>query len=239
MPVLSHTHILFISLGVIAFHWSLDQTCDSLNTHNVFLMGSKRAEVEKSWGAIRFNNPRGPSFDDNDFPFNFYVHRASATDNSAAPNGCDSIMVLVPCCTLQRDASLSILSREDSIAGYEEQFDDAFITKVREVVLHRLERLDGLQNINDHIIDEIVDTPATYADYYNLAAGTPFALSHGFGQLSLTRPSHQSKKFENVLFTGASTKPGNGVPLVLLGARQVAQKAVKKLQTKAEESFLK
>ena len=171
-------------------------------------MGSSREKVEKSWGAIRVNDPKAPSFDDYEYPFNFYVHRASAVDASAAPEGCDSIMVLVPCCTLKRDTSLSTLSREDSISGYKEQFGEALISRVRKTVLHRLEKLDGLQGMGEHIVDEVVDTPATYADDYNLAAGTPFALSHGFGQLSLTRPAHQSKDLDNVLFTGAGTRPG-------------------------------
>ncbi len=171
-------------------------------------MGADREKAEKSWGAVRINDLKAPSFDNNGFPFNFYVHRASASDASAAPDGCDAIMVLVPCCTLQRDSSLSTLSREDAILGYKEQFGEDLISKVRRTVLHRLERLDGLQGIGIHIIDEVVDTPATYADDYNLAAGTPFALSHGFGQLSLTRPAHQSRELDNVLFTGASTRPG-------------------------------
>jgi len=222
------------SSGVIAFHWSLDQRYDCLNTHNVFLMGTDRDKIEKSWGAIRINDLTAPSFDDNEFPFNFYVHRASASDASAAPDGCDAIMILVPCCTLQRDPSLSTLSRQDSILAYKEQFGDDLISKVRRTVLHRLERLEGLQGMGTHIIDEVVDTPATYADDFNLAAGTPFALSHGFGQLSLTRPPHQSRELDNVLFTGASTRPGNGVPLVLLGAKQVARKAVDKLVRKRE-----
>ena len=219
--------------GVIAFHWSLDRRYDSLNTHNVFMMGTDRDRIEKSWRAVRTNDPRAPYFDGPDYPFNFYVHRASAVDETAAPEGCDSIMVLVPCCTLQRDDNLSTISREDSIAGYKEQFEEDFIARVKKAVLYRLGMLDGLQNMEEHIIDEIIDSPATYADYYNVGAGTPFALSHGFGQLSLTRPAHQSNVLENVLFTGASTRPGNGVPLVLLGAKQVAKKAITKLQKKS------
>ena len=75
----------------------------------------------------------------------------------------------------------------------------------------------------------MVDTPATYADQYNVAAGTPFALSHGLSQLSLTRPGSSSKDYPNVLFVGASSRPGNGVPLVLIGAKIVAEKALSKL----------
>ena len=48
--------------------------------------------------------------------------------------------------------------------------------------------------------------------------------SHGLGQLSVTRPSAESFSQENVLFVGASSRPGNGVPLVLIGAKMVSQK---------------
>lgn len=53
--------------------------------------------------------------------------------------------------------------------------------------------------------------------------------SHGFAQLSLTRPGPESTGFPNVLYCGAGTRPGNGVPLVLIGAKQVAEKAMRSL----------
>ena len=240
------------SSGVIAFYWSVNKQCTTLNTHNVFLVSSDRSEMEKSWSAIRYNDPTTSTFDnDNDgdgsndgsndgstknYPFNFYVHRASCVDESAAPKGCDSLMILVPCCTLKHDKDLAHLHRDESIKGYKKQFDDEFISKVREKVLCRLGALDGLQELDSNIVDEKVDTPATYADYYNLAAGTPFALSHGFGQLSLTRPGQQSINEDNILYVGASTRPGNGVPLVLLGAKQVAKKAMSKIIANTETS---
>jgi len=38
-----------------------------------------------------------------------------------------------------------------------------------------------------------------------------------------------SKDVENVLFVGASSRPGNGVPLVLIGAKSVAKTAMKRI----------
>jgi hypothetical protein len=37
--------------------------------------------------------------------------------------------------------------------------------------------------------------------------------SHGLGQLSLTSPAHECNTHDNVLFVGASSQPGNGVPV--------------------------
>jgi hypothetical protein len=37
--------------------------------------------------------------------------------------------------------------------------------------------------------------------------------SHGLGQLSIMRPAPECKTRKNVLFIGASSRPGNGVPV--------------------------
>lgn len=219
------------SSGVIAFHWSIDTVLEDLNTHNVFLIASSRSDAEASWRVLR------PDFrKDNEEvePCNFYVHRASKTDPTAAPSGCDALLVLVPCKTLVRNEEYAQLPREMAIALYKQQFDGEVISKAREAVLKRFAVMQSLQNLQDHIIDEVVDTPGTYADYYNVAAGTPFAMSHGFRQLSLTRPGAESWGLPNVLFVGAGSRPGNGVPLVLMGAKQVAEKALNKRKVLAK-----
>lgn len=216
------------SSGVIAFHWSIDKTLDGLNTHNVFMIANSRSEAEASWRVLR---PDASTTKNDDMePFNFYVHRASKTDPTAAPDGCDALLVLVPCNTLVRNEEYARLPREEVIELYKEQFDENVVSRAREAVLKRLAVIDSLRDMRKHIIDEVVDTPGTYADFYNVAAGTPFAMSHGFRQLSLTRPGAETSDMPNVLFVGAGSRPGNGVPLVLTGAKQVAQKALSKLR---------
>lgn len=212
------------SSGVIAFHWSVDKELSDLNTHNVFMTAENRESAQASWRVLR-NNQRT----DDTEPFNFYVHRASKTDPTAAPQGCDAILVLVPCQTLSRNPEWAKLPRAEAIERYKQQFDDDVIARVRESVLLRLAAISSLRNLERHILNEVVDTPGTYADQYNVAAGTPFALSHGLSQLSLTRPGATYKGYPNVLCVGASSRPGNGVPLVLIGAKLVAKKALSKL----------
>lgn len=142
-------------------------------------------------------------------------------------------MVLVPCPPLTRIEDYASLPRAQALELYREQFDEAYICDVREAVLRRLEVVESLKQVRFNILDEVVDTPHSFADKYNVAAGTPFALSHGLAQLSITRPGAMSSHLPNVLFCGASSRPGNGVPLVLTGARLVAQKAVSMLCSKA------
>ena len=141
--------------------------------------------MEDSWKAVRERIPikrrkdaqvqdSCNTFDNRSF--NFYVHRSTASDSTAAPENCDSIMVLVPCPSLRRNESLSLVSRDNAIQGYSSQFCDAFIRDMKEAILSRLAVLEGLEDLKQHILHEVVDTPASYADYYNLAAGAPFAL---------------------------------------------------------------
>jgi len=215
------------SSGVIAFHWSVNRPCDSLNTHNVFLCAKNGDDARRSWSILRDNTQNLTKPSD---PFNFYVHRACKTDDSAAPPGCDSLMVLVPCSSLVRKENLALLSREDALSGYSQQFNKDFVDLVRNAVFFRLSVLEGLQDLKNSILDEVVETPSTYANYYNVGAGVPFGLSHGLGQLSIARPGAESPDQDNLLFVGASSRPGNGVPLVLIGAKAVAKKAIQKLE---------
>ena len=226
------------SSGVVAFHWSIDKELNDLNTHNVFLAAAEgRSQAEQSWRILRSpkNGDKEAINNDNQRnvePFNFYVHCPTKTDPTAAPEGCDTIMVLVPCPTLERKKEYASLSREEALQNYKEQFDDTYISNLRQAVLNRFAVIESLRDLPEHIVDEVVDTPGTYADQYHVGAGTPFALSHGFGQLSLTRPgaSHRTEPSNNnILYCGASSRPGNGVPLVLIGSKLVAKKALSKL----------
>jgi phytoene desaturase (3,4-didehydrolycopene-forming) len=174
------------SSGVISFHWSVDMVLEDLNTHNVFLVAGSRSQAEASWQILRNNSGATRLIldaeelhdqdDVSDPPFNFYVHRASKTDPTAAPKGYDSIMVLVPCKILMRDMDCASLPRKDAMEQYQRQFSEQVISETREAVLKRLAAIDSLAQLREHILDEVVDTPATYADQYHLAAGTPFAL---------------------------------------------------------------
>ena len=59
-----------------------------------------------------------------------------------------------------------------------------------------------------------------------LEHGTPFSLSHRFFQTGPFRPSNLERRVKGLVFTGSSTVPGVGVPMVLvsgeLAARRVA-----------------
>jgi phytoene desaturase len=68
-----------------------------------------------------------------------------------------------------------------------------------------------------------VITPADWADQ-GMAAGTPFAAAHTFGQTGPFRPGNLHARLPNVVFTGSGTQPGVGVPMVLISGKLAASR---------------
>jgi phytoene desaturase len=67
-------------------------------------------------------------------------------------------------------------------------------------------------------------TPDDLGKRYNLAAGSAFGLSHNFWQVGYMRPANKSSAIPNVYFVGASTAPGGGVPMVIIGSRLTTER---------------
>jgi phytoene desaturase len=57
-----------------------------------------------------------------------------------------------------------------------------------------------------------------------LERGTPFSLSHRFSQTGPFRTPNIERRVPGLVFTGAGTVPGVGVPMVLLSGRLAAER---------------
>jgi phytoene desaturase len=135
-----------------------------------------------------------------------YVNVPTRTDASLAPPGCDIVYVLVPVPSLT--------------PGHDWERDrDRF----RRVVLDKLEA-SALPGLRDHIVTQHEWTPADFQTSYNLANGSAFGLSHNFRQVGYMRPANKVRDLDNVYLVGASTVPGGGIPMVVIGSRLVAER---------------
>jgi phytoene desaturase len=81
----------------------------------------------------------------------------------------------------------------------------------------------GYVGFGDGIEVREVITPADW-EAQGMAAGTPFAAAHTFGQTGPFRPSNLHPTLENVVFTGSGTQPGVGVPMVLISGKLAASR---------------
>lgn len=66
-------------------------------------------------------------------------------------------------------------------------------------------------------------TPEDWQNDLNLARGAAFGIGHQFLQSAAFRPSIQDRAFPNLYYVGASTQPGNGIPMVLISAELVSE----------------
>lgn len=134
-----------------------------------------------------------------------YIAAPSATDPTMAPKGCEALYLLVPVPNLSGSTDWS---RVSSIAE-----------SILEIVERR--RLPGLRS---HLRFYKTRTPADFLGELNLHGGAAFGLSHGLFQIGPLRPDNRHAKYGNVYFTGASTRPATGLPLVTMGAMQSVER---------------
>jgi len=189
------------SCSAIVFHWGVDKVYTELEHHSVFLNDPYKEGLEKIF--------KDKSLSDNP---SFYIHAPVRSDLSAAPENHDTLSVIVPV------AHLDPKNNQDW--GKLKQ-------KAREGVIRRLEEA-GLEDIEQHIKFEICYLPKTWETSCNVTRGSVFgSLSHSIFQMGYFRPHNQHKKYRNLYFAGGSTHPGNGVPLVLFGAKLTSERILK------------
>jgi phytoene desaturase len=191
--------------STIMFYWGVDKEYKQIAHHNVFLGGDYKASFDQI-------------FEDHTLPDvpSFYVHAPARTDKAAAPEGQETLYVLVPV------GHLDARSEQDW---------DAMVNRARETVFNRLAKEMDVTDLKEHIKFEIVYQPKVWKERFNLEKGAAFGLSHNFWQVGYLRPQNRHKKYKNLYFAGASTHPGTGLPIVLLSARLTTERILKEKGT--------
>jgi phytoene desaturase len=140
------------------------------------------------------------------------ISMPSFTDRSLAPDGGQVLSVVAPTPNLDRGSG-----------GNPELDWTALGPRYRDEILGVLEAR-GWTGITDAIEVEELATPLDWARQ-GMAAGTPFALAHTFGQTGPFRPPTLPRRGpENVVLAGSSVQPGVGVPMVLISGRLAAER---------------
>ncbi len=131
------------------------------------------------------------------------VSVASISDPSVAPDGCMSLYALEPVPNL--DGKLDWGKNGARYA------DD----------LRR--RVGALGYPIDDVVVERLFDPLDW-ESLGMERGTPFSLSHTLRQSGPFRPSNVDKRVPGLVFTGSSTLPGVGVPMVLISGKLAARR---------------
>ena len=195
------------SCSSISFYWALNQTVPQLGAHNIFLANAYRESFDSIFRDHLI--PEEPSF---------YVNVPSRVDPSAAPAGCDSIVVLVPVGHLLNSDAGSDRS-EPSVKG--DQDWPSVIGLARSKIMDAIRSRIGV-DLEPLIVHEQVNDPLTWKSKFNLDRGAILGLSHSFFNVLSFRPKTRHPSIKGLYFVGASTHPGTGVPICLAGAKIVA-----------------
>jgi phytoene desaturase len=119
-----------------------------------------------------------------------------------APAGCSSLYVLEPVPNL------------DGRVDWSRERDRLYEDLVR--------RVSDLGYPVDVEVERVLD-PLDW-ERAGMERGTPFALAHTFRQTGPFRPGNVDARVPGLVFTGSSTVPGVGVPMVLLSGKLAAQR---------------
>jgi len=149
--------------------------------------------------ASIFEEPRWP-----DDPA-YYVNVPSMTDDTVAPEGCHTVVVLVP-------IAPGLEATPDQRERYREQ------------VLADVAEYTGV-DLCDRIRVAETACVSEFAEWVNAPEGTALGLAHTLTQTGPLRPSHRGP-LDGLYYVGGYTTPGIGMPMCLISGEHAASAVV-------------
>jgi len=191
------------SPSVFIIYLGLDKKYEKLMVHNQFLSKNFRNSIESFFHGQVCSEP------------SIYIYSPSRIDSNMAPHGCESINVMI---------------RVPNLIQSGEKWDEEYIESIRNILIDKLKMIEGMEDIEEHIILEEYLTPNDLSQRFNAYGGSAFSLSHNLFQTNYFRPHIKHKKIKNLYFTGGSIHPGTGVSLVLLNSKLVEESVLRDMK---------
>jgi len=133
--------------------------------------------------------------------FSMYLHVPTRSDPGMAPQGCESMYVLIPVANLAGHTDWNEVKKPFT-----------------EKVINFLENNFGLEELKSNIEVREVFTPLDFRKERNNHLGSAWGVEPRFTQTAIFRPHNRSEDIKGLYLVGTSTHPGAGVPGVLLTA---------------------
>ncbi|HRH66223.1 MAG TPA: phytoene desaturase family protein [Bacteroidia bacterium] len=138
----------------------------------------------------------------------YYVNVSSKSNPESAPPGCENIFILCPVPDLR----------------HKKDWSDA--DQFASTILQDLSSRIGT-DLEARTVTKTILSPVEWRDQFNLYQGSGLGLAHGLNQVGGWRPSNKDEKFSNLYYVGASTTPGTGLPMVIIGSKLVMERIEK------------
>ncbi len=189
--------------GAVLAMLGVEGSLPQLAHHSLFFT----TDWEQNFGDIFGATTKVPD------PASVYVCKPSASDPTVAPEGCENLFVLVPV-----PADVSIGAGGDDGGGSEA------VERATDAAIDQVAAWAGVPDLRERIRVRHTVGPADFATRYHAWQGGALGLEHTLGQSAFFRPGNRSRKVDGLLYAGASTTPGVGLPMCLISAELVLKR---------------
>ncbi|MGC5049125.1 phytoene desaturase family protein [Micrococcus porci] len=148
-----------------------------------------------------------------------YASMTSATDPGVAPEGDESLFLLVPAPAVPEWGRGGVRTPDEDRAG------DAQVEAVADRALAQLARWAGVPDLGERIVVRRTWGPADFAADVHAWRGSLLGPGHVLRQSALFRPPVRDPRVAGLVYAGSSVRPGIGVPMCLISA-ELARDAV-------------
>lgn len=188
------------SCSCLVFYWGVDGVYPELAAHTFVVSDDLDTNLKSIFDGRLMQDP------------SIYLHIPSNVDPQMAPEGKSSFYVLIPVSDLET-------------ANYD--WDEAIISHYRNHAIKTLAKLPALSNLKDNIRCERFFTPVDFKERFHAYRGATFGLQPTLLQSNHLRPQSKCLSCEGLYFTGSSTHPGAGVPIVMQSGKICAEEFLK------------
>ncbi len=176
----------------LLFYVGFDRKIENVSHHTLFF----DVDFDQHAHAI-YDRPKWP-----DEPL-FYASFPSKTDRSAAPDGKEAGIFLIPLAP-----------------GLDDSGDQREI--YFEKIMSRFEAVTG-QRVRESVLFKESFCVSDFVREYNSYKGNAYGMANTLLQTHFLRPGIKSSKIKNLYFTGQLTVPGPGVPPALISGKLAAE----------------
>ncbi|NCB24986.1 MAG: phytoene desaturase [Bacteroidia bacterium] len=184
------------SCSCLVFYWGIDGTFPELAAHTFIISEDLTDNLNSIFDGRKISDP------------SIYLHIPSQVDPDMAPEGKSSFYVLIPVSEL--------------ITSHYE-WNDETVDYYRQKAFETLAELPGLSGIRHLVSIERIFTPKDFERHFSAYRGATFGLQPTLRQSNHWRPQAKSMQCKGLYFTGSSTHPGAGVPIVLQSGKICAE----------------
>tara|TARA_Y100000590_G_scaffold169850_1_gene194429 strand:- start:695 stop:2161 length:1467 start_codon:yes stop_codon:yes gene_type:complete len=178
------------SMGLFVYYFGTKKTYENVKHHTIKFGNKYKEHLEDIFKNKKLNED-----------ISYYLHRATATDKSMAPEGHDCFYVLVPV--------------PNNLSGINWTAEGE---KMKNLIINKMEK-NLLPDLKNNIVEDFYLTPDYFEKELNTKHGSGFSIQPKFSQSAYFRFHNKSEICDNLYFVGAGTHPGAGIPGVLSSAK--------------------